>query len=101
MTYQGRLKKFMEGKGFGFIECFDGSEDVFLHFSKLTNGGVNDMIVGMEVCFDLEEDPRSGKMRATNCTITSPGIGGGGGGYGNGGGGGFGKGGGGGSYGKD
>ena len=57
MAYTGTLKKFMDGKGFGFIENSDGSGDVFVHFSQLTNGGSDDMIVGTEMTFDIEEDP--------------------------------------------
>ncbi|CAJ1355027.1 unnamed protein product [Effrenium voratum] len=80
MAYSGSLKKFMEGKGFGFIENSDGSGDVFVHFSQLTNGGSEDMVVGAEMTFDITEDPRSGKTRATNVTLTNGGSGGGGGG---------------------
>ena len=71
----------MEGKGFGFIENSDGSGDVFVHFSQLTNGGSEDMVVGAEMTFDITEDERSGKTRATNVTLTNGGSGGGGGGY--------------------
>ena len=82
MAYTGTLKKFMDGKGFGFIENSDGSGDVFVHFSQLTNGGSEDMVVGAEMTFDIEEDPRSGKTKATNVTLQGGGGGGGGGGYG-------------------
>ena len=74
------LEEVHDGKGFGFIENSDGSGDVFVHFSQLTNGGSEDMIVGAEMTFDIEEDPRSGKTKATNVTLQ--GGGGGGGGYG-------------------
>ena len=91
MSCSGSLKKFMEGKGFGFIENADGSgDDVFVHFSQLNNGGSEDMVVGSEMSFDIETDSRSGKTKATNVTITSPGSGGGGG-YGGGCDGGYGK----------
>ena len=82
MAYTGTLKKFMDGKGFGFIENSDGSGDVFVHFSQLTNGGSDDMIVGTEMTFDIEEDARSGKTKATNVTLSGGGSGGGGGGGG-------------------
>eukprot|EP00490_Sorites_sp_Unknown_P020903 CAMPEP_0114663514 /NCGR_PEP_ID=MMETSP0191-20121206/27042_1 /TAXON_ID=126664 /ORGANISM="Sorites sp." /LENGTH=56 /DNA_ID=CAMNT_0001903049 /DNA_START=53 /DNA_END=220 /DNA_ORIENTATION=+ len=56
MAYSGTLKRFMDGKGFGFIENSDGSGDVFVHFSQLTNGGSEDMVVGAEMTFDITED---------------------------------------------
>ncbi|CAE8589782.1 unnamed protein product [Polarella glacialis] len=80
MSSSGTLKKFMEGKGFGFIENADGSGDVFVHFSQLTNGGSEDMIEGSEMTFDVEVDQRSGKSKATNVTLAGGGGGGGGGG---------------------
>ena len=76
MAYTGTLKKFMDGKGFGFIENSDGSGDVFVHFSQLTNGGSEDMVVGAEMSFDIEEDARSGKTKATNVTLKDGGSGG-------------------------
>ena len=76
MSCSGTLKKFMEGKGFGFIENSDGSGDVFVHFSQLTNGGSEDMVVGAEMTFDITEDERSGKTRATNVTLKDGGSGG-------------------------
>merc|ERR1711957_865539 len=53
MSITGTLKKFMDGKGFGFIERDDGEEDVFVHFSKLTNGGSEDMVVGAKMSNDI------------------------------------------------
>lgn len=96
MSYSGTLKKFMDGKGFGFIENSDGSGDVFCHFSQLTNGGADEMAaaVGSQMTFDIAQDERSGKTKAVNVTIQGGG-GGGGGSYGGGGYGGGGK-----SYGK-
>eukprot|EP00442_Polarella_glacialis_P058109 CAMPEP_0115095034 /NCGR_PEP_ID=MMETSP0227-20121206/28744_1 /TAXON_ID=89957 /ORGANISM="Polarella glacialis, Strain CCMP 1383" /LENGTH=124 /DNA_ID=CAMNT_0002488213 /DNA_START=82 /DNA_END=456 /DNA_ORIENTATION=+ len=85
MSCSGTLKKFMEGKGFGFIENADGSGDVFVHFSQLTSGGSEDMVEGSEMTFDIAQDERSGKTKASNVTITKAGSGGGGGGYGGGG----------------
>eukprot|EP00928_Gymnodinium_smaydae_P000520 TRINITY_DN1019_c0_g2_i3.p1 TRINITY_DN1019_c0_g2~~TRINITY_DN1019_c0_g2_i3.p1 ORF type:complete len:149 (-),score=29.83 TRINITY_DN1019_c0_g2_i3:110-499(-) len=79
MSYVGTLKTFVDGKGFGFIENSDGSGDVFVHFSQLNNGGSEDMVVGSEMSFDVEQDQRSGKSKAVNVTITKTGSGGGGG----------------------
>lgn len=42
---------------------------------RLTNGSADDMLVGAEMTFDIEDDERSGRTRATNVTITKPGTG--------------------------
>ena len=69
MAYTGTLKKVMDGRGFGFIENSDGSGDVFVHFSQLANASFDDMIVGTVMSFDIQEDARSGKSKATNVTL--------------------------------
>eukprot|EP00427_Karlodinium_veneficum_P047242 CAMPEP_0169233310 /NCGR_PEP_ID=MMETSP1016-20121227/27548_1 /TAXON_ID=342587 /ORGANISM="Karlodinium micrum, Strain CCMP2283" /LENGTH=59 /DNA_ID=CAMNT_0009312645 /DNA_START=59 /DNA_END=235 /DNA_ORIENTATION=+ len=52
MSLTGTLKKFIEEKGFGFIERDDGQGDLFVHFSKLVNGSKEDMIAGSKLTFD-------------------------------------------------
>merc|ERR1711953_1650934 len=83
MSLTGTLKKFIEEKGFGFIERDDGQGDLFFHFSKLTSGGKEDCVSGATVSFDEGWNDRTGKACAENITI-SGGGGGGGGGYGGG-----------------
>merc|ERR1712187_446229 len=61
---EGRLKKFVEDKGFGFIECDGGVGDVFVHERELKNGGQEDMVVGVRLSFDVELDDRAGKAKA-------------------------------------
>ena len=76
MSYCGELKKFMDDTRFGFIDCGDVSGDVFVDFSQLNNGGSEDLVVGTQLTFDLEEDKRYGQMkfvpRAVNVRIKRP-----------------------------
>lgn len=62
----GTVKWFNAGKGFGFITNDDGSEDVFVHFSSILADGYKSLDEGDKVTFDVEEDPRNGKLRACN-----------------------------------
>merc|ERR1712151_505920 len=78
MSLTGKLKKFIEEKGFGFIERDDGQGDLFVHFSKLTSGEKEDMVAGAKVTFDEGWNDRTGKACAENVTITGGGSGGGG-----------------------
>lgn len=73
MSLTGSIKKFIEEKGFGFIERDDGQGDIFVHFSKF-NGEKEDMVEGTQVTFDEGWNDRSGKACAENVTI----VGGGG-----------------------
>ncbi|CAJ1446986.1 unnamed protein product [Effrenium voratum] len=89
---RGTLKKFFAEKGIGYIAPDDGSEDVFIHFQSLINGGEPDMIPGAKLSYDLEINDRNGKTKAVRVKIEVPGDpnnqwkggggGGGGGGYG-------------------
>merc|ERR1711865_576158 len=68
-------------RGFGFIKPSDGSEDVFCHFSCITDG--NCMEEGSKIEFEKVWDDRKGKYRAEGVTggttIDRPSGGGGGG----------------------
>mmetsp|Transcript_105338 Transcript_105338/g.278206 ORF Transcript_105338/g.278206 Transcript_105338/m.278206 type:complete len:108 (+) Transcript_105338:97-420(+) len=96
----GKIKKFFEDKGFGFITPDDGGDDVFVH--RKVNGQDRTAYLeeGDAVTYEVEWDDRKGKYSAASCSgpwKTGGGDGGGGGGgWGGGGGKGGGKGGGGG-----
>ena len=54
----GTVKKFLDGKGFGFITPDEGSDDVFFHQSEITMEGFRTLDEGQRVEFDLEEGPK-------------------------------------------
>merc|ERR1711957_581032 len=69
-THQGQVKFFNTQKGFGFITGNDGT-DYFVHFSAIQMEGNKSLANEELVEFSIEEDPRSGKLRAIN--VTGPG----------------------------
>ena len=54
----GTVKKFLDGKGFGFITPDEGSDDVFFHQSEIQIEGFRTFEEGQRVDFDLEEGPK-------------------------------------------
>ena len=52
-TTTGHVKWFDEKKGFGFIECKDGT-DVFVHFRSIAGEGFKTLTDGQKVKFDVE-----------------------------------------------
>lgn len=58
---EGTVKWFNEEKGFGFIERSDGGEDVFLHFSELSQTGFKTIAENARVEFDVEQGPKGPK----------------------------------------
>lgn len=62
---QGTVKKWLEFKGYGFIEPDTGGEDVFIHNSEIK--GANDLKEGQKVEFDVETSYKGPK--AINLTI--------------------------------
>jgi CspA family cold shock protein len=60
----GTVKWFNGQKGFGFIQPEDGGADVFVHASAVERAGMNSLNEGDRVSFELERDPRNGKMSA-------------------------------------
>jgi CspA family cold shock protein len=64
--YTGTVKWFNATKGFGFIQPDDGSKDAFVHISAVERAGLNNLVEGQKIQFDLVSDKRSGKLSAEN-----------------------------------
>jgi len=62
----GTVKFYNSQKGFGFIAPEDGGKDVFVHATALEAAGMNGLVEGQKISFDVEADGRSGKMAASN-----------------------------------
>lgn len=62
----GTVKFFNTTKGFGFIAPDDGATDVFVHASAVERAGMNSLVEGQKVRFDIVRDARSGKSAADN-----------------------------------
>ncbi|MCA1369604.1 cold-shock protein [Bradyrhizobium sp. BRP14] len=60
----GTVKWFNSTKGFGFIQPDDRSADVFVHISAVERAGMNSIVEGQKLGFELERDNKSGKMSA-------------------------------------
>lgn len=56
-----RVKWFDRAKGFGFVNTFASSEDIFLHIEVLRAFGMSDLVQGEAICVKTAEGPR-GKM---------------------------------------
>ena len=61
--HTGRVKKWNEEKGFGFI-LRPGHRDVFVHRNGLKDADY--LVVGDEVEYSIVMDQRAGKVRADN-----------------------------------
>ena len=62
----GKVKWFDNKKGFGFIAPDNGGKDAFVHISAVERAGLQHLVEGQEIQFDLVSDARSGKMSADN-----------------------------------
>lgn len=62
----GTVKWFNPVKGFGFIQPEDGSKDVFVHISAVERAGIGNLREGQRLSFDLERNPKNGKVSAVN-----------------------------------
>lgn len=59
----GTVKWFNDAKGFGFLEQESG-EDVFCHFSAITEEGFKSLAEGDHVTFDIVKGPKG--LQAAN-----------------------------------
>ena len=55
MSIHGKVKWFNATKGFGFIERDDKEKDVFVHVSAVRDAGMNGLVEGQVLTFDVEE----------------------------------------------
>ena len=62
----GTVKFFNTTKGFGFIQPDNGAADVFVHISAVQRSGLQGLVEGQKVTFDIVKDNRSGKSAAEN-----------------------------------
>jgi CspA family cold shock protein len=62
----GTVKWFNPAKGFGFIQPDNGGKDAFVHISAVERAGLNHLVEGQKIEFDLVSDQRSGKQSAEN-----------------------------------
>jgi CspA family cold shock protein len=60
----GTVKFFNMQKGFGFIAPSDGGKDVFVHISAVQRAGLNSLVEGQQVSFDVVTE--RGKTAASN-----------------------------------
>jgi CspA family cold shock protein len=65
----GTVKFFNTTKGFGFIEPDDGAKDVFVHVSAVERAGLQTIVEGQKLSFDVVTDSRSGKSSADNLQV--------------------------------
>lgn len=54
----GSVKKFLDGKGFGFITPDEGDGDVFFHQSEIIMEGFRTLEEGQRVEFEVEDGPK-------------------------------------------
>lgn len=62
---EGIVKRWLDGRGFGFIEVDDSEDDVFVHHSELQ--GTYSLMSGQKVEFEVENSYKG--PRATNVKV--------------------------------
>ena len=63
---RGRVKKFFESKGFGFIEVDGVDADVFVHYSAIEGSGFKTLTENQEVELEVESSQKG--YQATTVT---------------------------------
>ena len=63
----GQIKWFNTQKGFGFIQPEDGSKDVFVHITAMERAGLDRLVEGQRISFDVQME--RGKAAASNLKV--------------------------------
>ena len=61
---EGKVKWFNESKGFGFIEPDGSGQDVFVHYSSISDNGFKTLKEGDRVSFEVSQGAKG--PQATN-----------------------------------
>ena len=69
MTQTGVVKFFNGEKGYGFIKPDDGGNDIFVHVSALEQAGLQSLIEGQKVSYDIEPDKKGKGPKALNLRL--------------------------------
>lgn len=65
----GTVKWFNAQKGFGFIQPESGGQDVFVHISAVERAGLQSLVEGQKIGYELLVDKRSGKYSADQLQV--------------------------------
>ena len=57
----GIVRFFNLQKGYGFIKPEDGSDEVFVHHTKLTEAGLSNLEQGQKLSFDVRAPQKQGE----------------------------------------
>ncbi len=60
----GTVKWFNKVKGYGFVQPSDGGKDVFVHITAVERAGMDTLVEGQRVSYDLVNE--RGKNAAAN-----------------------------------
>lgn len=63
---KGTVKFFNANKGYGFIAPDNGGLDVFVHISAVEAAGMQSIVEGQQLTYDITNDTKSGKSAASN-----------------------------------
>ena len=69
MAQTGVVKFFNGEKGYGFIKPDDGGNDIFVHVSALEQAGLQSLIEGQKVSYDIEPDKKGKGPKALNLRL--------------------------------
>ncbi len=62
----GTVKFFNSAKGFGFIQPDNGGQDVFVHVSAVERAGMNTIVEGQKLSYEVVKSSRDGRSSAEN-----------------------------------
>ena len=62
---------FWHERGYGFIAVDRGGKDVFVHAKDIPGCPEDGLVIGTRLSFEITEDSKSGKLRATGVEVLS------------------------------
>ena len=67
----GIVKFFDSGKGYGFIKPETGGNDVFVHITAVSASGLQTLMPGQKIQYDVEPDKKGKGPKAVNLVVAA------------------------------
>jgi len=68
----GKVKSYVDKSAYGFLTADDKSGDTFIHANQLQEAGLETLVTGQKVSYDVLVNNKNNKTYANNIKLITP-----------------------------
>jgi len=70
----GKVKSYVDKSGYGFLTPDDGGDDTFVHANQLEEVGLETLVIGQKVSYEVLVNNKNKKTYASSIRLITPRI---------------------------